>query len=81
MPTKQISIRTNPELIVKLDQLATATKRSRSHLVNQAMEEFVAREAWQITEIEKALKEADAGDFATESELEAMDQKWMKNAR
>ncbi|ACS78210.1 CopG family ribbon-helix-helix protein [Maridesulfovibrio salexigens] len=81
MPTKQISIRTNPELIVKLDKLATATKRSRSHLVNQAMEEFVAREAWQITEIEKALKEADAEDFATESELDAMDQKWMKNAR
>lgn len=45
------------------------------------MEEFVAREAWQITEIKKALKEADAGDFATESELEAMDKKWMRNAR
>lgn len=81
MPTKQISIRTNPELIIKLDQLATATKRSRSHLVNQAMEEFVAREAWQITKIEKALKEADAGNFATESELDAMDKKWMRNVR
>lgn len=45
------------------------------------MEEFVAREAWQITEIKKALKEADAGDFATKSELEAMDKKWMRNAR
>ncbi|WP_319777686.1 CopG family transcriptional regulator [Maridesulfovibrio sp.] len=81
MATKQISIRTSPDLIVKLDALANATKRTRSHLVNQAMEEFVAREAWQITEIEKALKEADAGDFATESELAVMDDKWMRNAR
>lgn len=45
------------------------------------MEEFVAREAWQITKIEKALKEADAGNFATESELDAMDKKWMRNVR
>lgn len=81
MPTQQISIRTKPELIVKLDELADATKRSRSYLVNQAMEEFVARETWQIAEIQKALKEADAGDFATESELEALDKKWKRDAR
>ncbi|CCO24776.1 CopG family ribbon-helix-helix protein [Maridesulfovibrio hydrothermalis] len=81
MPTKQISIRTRPELIVKLDELAGATKRSRSYLVNQAMEEFVERETWQITEIQKALKEADAEDFATESELDILDEKWKRNAR
>ena len=31
---------------------------------------------WQIEEITKALAEADAGDFATEKEMEALFKKW-----
>ena len=35
---------------------------------------------WQITEIRAALKEADAGDFATEAEVEAVRKKWRRGA-
>ena len=31
---------------------------------------------WQIDEISKAIKEADAGDFATDAEVQAVIEKW-----
>ena len=31
---------------------------------------------WQIDEISKAIKEADAGDFASEEEVQAVIEKW-----
>ena len=40
------------------------------------MREYIAREAWQVAEIHKALAEADAGDFATDAEMAALDKKW-----
>lgn len=78
----QISIRTNPELVGQFNAMAEATGRSRSFLINQAMQEYIAREAWQVAEIQRALKEADAGDFATAEEMAALDMKWArKHAR
>lgn len=72
----QISIRTSEDLILKFNALAKETDRSRAYLINQALEEYIAREAWQVAEIRKALQEADAGDFATDEEIAALDTKW-----
>lgn len=76
----QISLRTNSELVDQFDAVAEATGRSRSFLVNEAMREYIAREAWQVAEIQKALLEADAGDFATDEELATLDLKWGRHA-
>jgi len=35
---------------------------------------------WQITEIKSALKEAEAGDFATEKGVHAVTKKWRRGA-
>ena len=51
---------------------------TRSFLVNEAMREYITREAWQVAEIRKALLEADAGDFATDSELQTTWEQWTK---
>ncbi|NCD26506.1 MAG: ribbon-helix-helix protein, CopG family [Deltaproteobacteria bacterium] len=72
----QISIRASEELISRFNALAKETDRSRAYLINQAMEEYIAREAWQVTEIRKALKEADAGEFATDEEMAKLDANW-----
>lgn len=77
----QISIRTSEDLVGQLDAMAEATGRTRSFLINEALREYIAREAWQVAEIRKALKEADAGDFATDEEVAALDAKWGLNAR
>nr|CRY96505.1 hypothetical protein [uncultured prokaryote] len=72
----QISIRTNPELIGKFNAVAEATGRSRSYLIKQAMEEYITREAWQVAEIREALKEADAGEFVPDAEMQAFWKRW-----
>ena len=71
-----VSIRTDDDLLGQFTSLAEATGRSRSFLINQAMREFIEREAWQIAAIQKALEEADAGDFASEEVIAALDAKW-----
>ena len=80
MPTKQISIRADQELIAQFSALAEATDRSRTYLINQAMEEYIAREAWQVAQIKEALKETDAGGFASDEDVAALDAKWRYNA-
>jgi len=74
----QISIRTDSELVGQFDAVAEATGRTRSFLVNEAMREYITREAWQVAEIRKALLEADAGDFASDGELQATWERWTK---
>ncbi|MDR1124834.1 MAG: ribbon-helix-helix protein, CopG family [Deltaproteobacteria bacterium] len=74
----QVSIRTNSELIGQFNAVAAATGRTRSYLINQAMEEYIAREAWQVAEIRKALEEADAGKFVPDAEMQIFWDRWAK---
>jgi len=74
----QVSIRTSPELLGQFNAMAEATGRTRSFLINQAMEEYIVREAWQVAEIRKGLEEADAGDFVPDAEMRAFWDRWTK---
>lgn len=56
----------------KLDRLAKKLDRSRAYVAAQAIEDFIAREEWQLVEIEAGLAEAAAGDFATDSDVAAV---------
>ncbi|SDA90018.1 CopG family ribbon-helix-helix protein [Mesorhizobium qingshengii] len=64
----------------RLDQLAEKLDRSRSYVAAQAIEDFVARQEWQLAEIEAGLAEADRGEFANEQELAAVIGKYVKSA-
>ncbi|MGV8886735.1 MAG: CopG family ribbon-helix-helix protein [Pseudomonas sp.] len=76
-----MSLRLPDEIADSLANLSKATGRSKSFLAVDALREYLAREAWQIEEIQKALIEADAGDFATPEEVDAIADKWAANAR
>lgn len=76
-----MSLRLPKELAAQLGELAQATGRSKSYLAVQALQDFINREAWQIAEIQQALREADADDFATDEEMQALDEKWGRRAR
>ncbi len=76
--TTTITVRLASEVKDKLDKLAHSTRRSRSFLAAEAIEDFVALNAWQVAEIEAAVAEADAGDFADESEVAATFSKWSR---
>lgn len=71
-----MSMRLPTELADQLGALAEATGRTKSFLAVQAIQAFVEREAWQVAEIQKALTEADAGDFASDEGIAALDVKW-----
>ncbi|AZE65829.1 CopG family ribbon-helix-helix protein [Pseudomonas synxantha] len=75
-----MSLRIPEDVAETLTNLAKATGRSKSFLAVDALREYLAREAWQIEEIQKALKEADAGEFATVAEVNAVAAKWRANA-
>lgn len=78
--TATLSLRVPTETIEHLGLLAEATGKSRNFIAVQAMKEFIEREAWQIAEIQQAIKEADAGEFASDEAVHAMRAKWSRNA-
>jgi len=71
-----VTIRLEEATKDKLEKLADATHRSRSFLAAEAIKAYVESNEWQIGEIHEAIKEADAGDFATEAEVLAVVDKW-----
>ena len=69
------------KLCKRLDKLAKTTRRDRCVLARQAIREFLKLNEWQIAAIKKGIREADAGNFASDGEVEEMFKKWGVNAR
>jgi len=75
-----MTIRLEPGLKGRLDQLAEATNRSKSFLAAEAIRDFIELNEWQIQEIKEAIKEADNGEFATDQAVNRTLHKWDVNA-
>ena len=71
-----MTIRLDEELKQRLDRLAKATDRSKSYLAAEALRDYVAINEWQVQEIQAAVAEADAGDYATDEELVDVLSRW-----
>lgn len=78
MTTEKLSItvRLDQDTVAFLDRLAEVEERDRSYMIKKAVANFVQLRRWQIEDIEKAIKEADEGLFATDEEVEQMFSKW-----
>lgn len=66
-----VTVRLEAGKRAELDALARTVSRDRSFLINEAIDAYLAVHRWQVVEIEQGLRQADAGEFATEAELEA----------
>ena len=55
-----------------LDAIASTTNTDLNDILNEAVTAYLEVNDWQIEEIKQALVEADAGDFASEEEVEAV---------
>jgi RHH-type transcriptional regulator, rel operon repressor / antitoxin RelB len=75
-----MTIRLEPDLKQRLDQLAEVTHRSRSFLAVEALKDYVELNEWQLQEINNAITEADAGDFASEQAIKQIKDKWTSDA-
>lgn len=69
MEKVNVTCRLDKDDVAFLDKLAELTERDRSYLIKKAVSDYVALHKWQIEEVEKALVEADAGQFATDKEV------------
>lgn len=76
METTTLTLRVPSEMKEQLDKLADATHRSKSYLAGEAIRQYLDLESWQIGEIQQALQEADANDFASDEEVDAVVRKY-----
>jgi len=76
-----MTIRVDRRTKGRLERLAKAMERTKSYVAAEAIRYYVDLNEWQIAEISAALKEADAGDFANEREVQAVVGKWRRRAR
>jgi RHH-type transcriptional regulator, rel operon repressor / antitoxin RelB len=79
--TPVVTVRLEPELRQRLDRLAKAQRRSRSFMATEAIREYVRVNEWQIEETQKALAEADRGEFATPQEVRRVLAKYRRRKR
>ena len=75
-----MTIRVDRKTKARLEKLAKVMDRTKSYVAAEAIRAYVDSNEWQIAEITAALKEADAGDFATEKQVQAVMRKWRSGA-
>ncbi len=75
MNTETLTVRVTPEIAARLKKLAEATKRSRSFLAAEAIDDYLAVQEWQVQAILEGIEEADRGDFA---DFEQVKHRWEK---
>ena len=76
-----MTIRVDRKTKQRLEKLADATDRTKSFLAAEALRSYLDLNEWQIQEIRAGLREADAGNFASDAEVEAVFAKWRSRAR
>ena len=67
--TNTMTLRVSDELKSKLDRYAQLTGRSMSYVAATAVEEYLAWRVPQLEDLEQAIKDADAGKFASPEEV------------
>ena len=72
MTKVNVTCRLDGDAVAFLDTLGKNVDRDRSYLIKDAVNRYIEMHRWQIEEIEKALAEAEAGDFASDTEVKAM---------
>jgi predicted transcriptional regulator len=75
-----MTIRLEDGIKNRLDQLANLTQRSKSFLAAEAIAAYVDTNEWQLAEIQAALTEAEARDYATDQDMADLALKWKADA-
>ena len=76
---KVTTIRLDNDTLDRIDGLANNLSRSRSWVINQAIERFLDYEEWFVQEVKDGLDEVERGDIATDEEVIARFRKWGVN--
>ena len=64
-----LTVRMDADRLQALDKVAIGLERDRTYVVTQAIAAFLDVHKWQIEYIESAIREAEAGEFASPAEV------------
>lgn len=73
MPLKATSVRLDDETLERVGQIAEAMERPRAWLMAQAIKQYVDREEWFISEVDKGIQAADEGRLVVHADVKS---KW-----
>ena len=68
-PTEPITIRTSKDIVTQIDTLAADMDRSRSYVVNQAIQQYLAYHQVLQKKIERGLDDAKEGRLTASDEV------------
>ncbi|WP_409233782.1 CopG family ribbon-helix-helix protein [Novosphingobium sp. MMS21-SN21R] len=67
--TEPITVRTAREVVMEIDALANAMARSRNYVVNQALQQYLETNAWQVARIQEGIEAAQKGQVQPATEV------------
>lgn len=76
MSQEIITFSLDTEKIKALDEIASVFDRDRSDLLKEAIDSYLQVYQWQLDHIKEGLRQADAGEFASDEEVAAAFAKW-----
>ena len=77
---KATTIRIDKDVLGRVDGLAKELSRSRSWIINQAIDRFLEYEEWYVKEVKDGLAEVQRREIATDEEVVARFRKWGADA-
>ena len=78
MSEETISVRIGSDKKATLDAIAARTHRDLSHVIDEALDAYLELHAWQVEHIEEGMRQADAGEFASEAEVREAFARWRR---
>jgi RHH-type transcriptional regulator, rel operon repressor / antitoxin RelB len=78
MTEETISVRIPSEKKAALDAIAARTGRDVSLVLEEAVNAYLDLRAWQRAHIQEGVRQADAGEFASEAEVAAAFARWRR---
>ena len=76
MPRESVTFRLDAEKRAELDAVAEALDRDRSYVLNEAVGAYLEVHRWQIAHVREGIRQADAGEFASDDEVTAAFDRW-----
>ena len=71
-----VTIDLDEEVVDSLDRLAARTERSRDDLLNEALQDYLRLQEWQLGKITVGIEAADRGDFVGDDEIARIAEKY-----
>ena len=78
MVQETISVRITTEKKAALDVIAAESGRELDLVIEDALNAYLELYAWQVAHIEEGVRQADAGEFASEAEVGEAFARWRR---